>query len=426
MQNKIFRTFLMLIPLIFYFACSRQMTEEKILAKANEIHEKIVTLDTHVDIPLNFATEELNLGTRLERRKVDLVKMKEGGLDGVFFAVFVGQGERTPEGYEKAKEQALTKFDAIHRMCEIMNPDIVELATNPADIRRIEKTGKRIALIGIENGYVIGKDISLLEKYYDLGARYMTLCHGGHNDICSSSSSPRTDEGAEDTGLTEFGKQVVKEMNRLGIIVDVSHISKKSFYDVIETTKAPIIASHSSCRALCDVSRNLDDDQLLALKRNGGTIQICALGGFLKTDSPERKEAVEMLQKEFNLPRRRRGRQEALEKMSEEERSLYEKKLEELDQKYPPVGRANLQDYADHIDYAVRLIGIDHVGIGTDFDGGGGIEGFNDASEALNVTLELLQRGYSEKDIEKIWGGNLLRVWSNVEKVAAQIQKGIE
>ncbi len=425
MQNKIFRTFLRLIPLIFYFACSRQMTEEKILAKANEIHEKIVTLDTHVDIPLNFATEELNPGTRLERRKVDLVKMKEGGLDGVFFAVFVGQGERTPEGYEKAKEQALTKFDAIHRMCEIMNPDIVELATNPADIRRIEKTGKRIALIGIENGYVIGKDISLLEKYYDLGARYMTLCHGGHNDICSSSSSPRTDEGAEDTGLTEFGKQVVKEMNRLGIIVDVSHISKKSFYDVIETTKAPIIASHSSCRALCDVSRNLDDDQLLALKRNGGTIQICALGGFLKTDSPERKEAVEMLQKEYNLPRRRRGRQEALEKMSEEERSLYEKKLEELDQKYPPVGRANLQDYADHIDHAVRLIGIDHVGIGTDFDGGGGIEGFNDASEALNVTQELLRRGYSEKDIEKIWGGNLLRVWSKVEKVAAQIQKGI-
>lgn len=425
MQNKIFRTFLMLIPLIFYFACSRQMTEEKILAKANEIHEKIVTLDTHVDIPLNFATEELNLGTRLERRKVDLVKMKEGGLDGVFFAVFVGQGERTPEGYEKAKEQALTKFDAIHRMCEIMNPDIVELATNPADIRRIEKTGKRIALIGIENGYVIGKDISLLEKYYDLGARYITLCHGGHNDICCSSSSRGTDEGAEDTGLTEFGKQVVKEMNRLGIIVDVSHISKKSFYDVIETTKAPIIASHSSCRALCDVSRNLDDDQLLALKRNGGTIQICALGGFLKTDSPERKEAVEMLQKEFNLPRRRRGRQEALEKMSEEERSLYEKKLEELDQKYPPVGRANLQDYADHIDHAVRLIGIDHVGIGTDFDGGGGIEGFNDASEALNVTQELLRRGYSEKDIEKIWGGNLLRVWSKVEKVAAQIQKGI-
>lgn len=426
MQNKIFRTLLMSILLIFYFACSRQMTEEKILAKANEIHEKIVTLDTHVDIPLNFATEELNPGTRLERRKVDLVKMKEGGLDGVFFAVFVGQGERTPEGYEKAKEQALTKFDAIHRMCEIMNPDIVELATNPADIRRIEKTGKRIALIGIENGYVIGKDISLLEKYYDLGARYITLCHGGHNDICCSSSSRGTDEGAEDTGLTEFGKQVVKEMNRLGIIVDVSHISKKSFYDVIETTKAPIIASHSSCRALCDVSRNLDDDQLLALKRNGGTIQICALGGFLKTDSPERKEALEMLQKEFNLPRRRRGRQEALEKMSEEERSLYEKKLEELDQKYPPVGRANLQDYADHIDHAVRLIGIDHVGIGTDFDGGGGIEGFNDASEALNVTQELLRRGYSEKDIEKIWGGNLLRVWSKVEKVAAQIQKGIE
>lgn len=426
MQNKIFRTILILVPLFFYLSCKGQRTEEDSLAKTNEFHERIITLDTHVDIPLNFATEELNPGIRLENRKVDLVKMKEGGLDGVFFAVFVGQRERTPEAYEKVKEEALTKFEAIHRMCEVMNSDMVELATSPADIRRIEKTGKRIALIGIENGYAIGKDISLLERYYDLGTRYITLCHSGHNDICSSSSPRGAEEAADETGLTEFGKKVVDKMNRLGIMVDVSHVSPKSFYDVIETSKTPIIASHSSCRALCDVTRNLDDDQLLALKENGGSIQMCPLSGFLKTDTPERKEAVAALQEEFSLPGRRSARQEALEKMSEEQRGLYQKKLEALDQKYPPVGRADLQDYVDHIDHAVKLIGIDHVGIGTDFDGGGGIEGFNDASEAMNVTQELLRRGYSEEDIEKIWGGNLLRVWEEVEKVAAQLQKGTE
>ena len=426
MQNKIFRVLLMSILLIFYFSCKEQKIEENSQAKTNEFHERIITLDTHVDIPLNFATEELNPGIRLEKRKVDLVKMKEGGLDGVFFAVYVGQGERTPEGYEKVKEQALTKFNAIHRMCEVMNPDMVELATSPADVRRIEKTGKRIALIGIENGYAIGKDISLLERYYDLGTRYITLCHSGHNDICSSSSPRGAEEAAEETGLTEFGKQVVDTMNRLGIMVDVSHVSPKSFYDVIQLSKAPIIASHSSCRALCDVTRNLDDDQLLALKKNEGTIQMVPLNSFIKTDSPERKETFAALQEEFILPERRSARQEALKKMSEEQRGLYEKKLEALDQKYPPVGSADLQDYVDHIDHAVKLIGIDHVGIGTDFDGGGGIEGFNDASEATNVTQELLRRGYSEEDIEKIWGGNLLRVWGEVEKVAAQLQKGTE
>ena len=426
MQNKIIRALLMSILLIFYFSCKGEVIEEDSLAKTNEFHEKIITIDTHVDIPLNFATEELNPGTRLENQKVDLVKMKEGGLDVVFFAVYAPQGERTPEGYEKAKEEALIRFEAIHRMCEVLNPDMVELATSPADIRRIEKTGKRIASIGIENGYAIGIDITLLKKYYDLGTRYITLCHSGHNDICTSSSSRGEDKTAEEIGLTEFGKQVVEEMNRLGIMVDVSHASTKSFYDVIETSKAPIIASHSSCRALCDVTRDLDDDQLLALKRNGGSIQMVPLSGFLKTDTPERKEALAALQGEFSIPPRRSARQETLEKMSEEQRNLYQKKLEALDQKYPPVGRADLQDYVDHIDHAVKLIGIDHVGIGSDFDGGGGIEGFNDASEAMNVTQELLRRGYSEADIEKIWGGNLLRVWEEVEKVAAQLQEGTE
>jgi len=426
MLNKRLLILPFLILLIFYLGCGGKLTEEDLLAKAKKIHEKIITIDTHVDIYPDFATEESNPGTRLERRKVDLVKMKEGGVDGVFFAVYVGQGARTPEGYEKAKEQAMSKFSAIHRMCEDLNREIVDLATSPDDVLRIEKTGKRIAVIGIENGYVIGRDISLLKKYYELGARYITLSHNGHNDICDSANPRGNDPESEHNGLSEFGKQVVAEMNRLGIMVDVSHISRKSFFDVLEVTKAPIIASHSSCRALCDVSRNLDDDQLKALKKNGGVIQICALGGFLKTDSPERKEAVALLYEEFNLSGRGRVLQQAIEQMPEETRSEFGKKMEKINEMYPPVKQADLQDYIDHIDYAVKLIGIDHVGIGTDFDGGGGIPGFNDASESLNVTEELLRHGYGEKEIAKIWGGNILRVWREVEKTAARLQMNNE
>jgi membrane dipeptidase len=313
----------------------------------------------------------------------------------------------------------MAKFTAVHRVAETMYPDRCAIATTPDAVERIAKTGKRVFMIGIENGYPIGTDLALIQKYYDLGTRYITLSHSGHNQICDSSGPAQPMHN----GLSPFGKQVVAEMNRLGIMIDVSHISEKSFFDVIRETKAPIIASHSGCMALNVADRNLTDAQLKALSRNGGVIQVVALGGFLKGDSPERRQAIQKLQAEMSYRRLGRGETQT---MSEQQRAEYAQRTQayqerlknEVDAKYPPATPATIVDFVNHIDHAVKVAGIDHVGVGTDFDGGGGIPGFNDDSEALNVTVELVRRGYSEKEIGKIWGGNLLRVWREVEKRA--------
>jgi microsomal dipeptidase-like Zn-dependent dipeptidase len=399
-----------------------QLTDEEIEAMAREIHERVITIDTHDDIPANFATAEVDPGVR-DGRQVTLPKMREGGLDAAFFVVYVGQGERTEEAYARAKEAALVKFAAIHRMAEEMYPDEIEIAYTAADVERIVASGKLVSAIGIENGYPIGTDLANLQEFYDLGGRYITLSHSGHNQICDSSSASGRlqQEETEHGGVSEFGEQVIAEMNRLGMMIDVSHVSKESMLDAARLSQAPIIASHSSSRALCDVSRNLDDEQLLAMKENGGVAQMCALSSFVKQD-PARTEAVTALREELGLTRRM-GRA-ALAEMSDEERADYEARLAtyqervatEIDVEYPP---ANVQDFVDHIDHAVELVGIDHVGIASDFDGGGGIEGWNDASESPNVTRELVKRGYTEEEIAKLWGGNLLRVWREVESVAA-------
>jgi membrane dipeptidase len=401
-----------------------QLSDEEILARAQVIHKEAVTMDTHIDIPGNYGTPEVDpcAGTNA---KVDIPKMIAGDMDVAFLAVYVGQGPRTPEGHEAAKETALNKFAAIHRVAEAMCPERVEIAYNPDDVERIHASGKRMFAIGIENGYPIGNDLSLIQRYFDLGARYITLTHNGHNDIADSTNPRGEDPEEEHGGLSEFGREVVKEMNRLGIFIDVSHASRKTMMQAAELSAAPIMASHSGVGGLADVSRNLNDEQLLALKENGGVIQIVALGGFLQTDPPERGEAMRALQEELGMLDRR-----TLYSMSEEERAEYRARIEpimpeyqarvaELDERWP---RPDVKTMVDHIDYAVDLIGIDHVGIGTDFDGGGGIPGFNDASEALNVTVELVRRGYTEDEIKKIWGGNLLRAWREVERVAADLQ----
>jgi membrane dipeptidase len=387
-------------------------TEQDMVARARAIHERVVTLDTHIDIPGNYATPEVD--PLNADRKVNLEKMKAGGLDVAFLAVYVGQGERTPAGYADAKASAMAKFDAIHRMAEQMHPDLIEVAYTPADVERIVGSGKLATVIGMENGYIIGKDLSLLKTYFDRGGRYVTLSHGGNNDICDS-ATPREGEGAEYGGLSPFGEQVVAEMNRLGILVDVSHTSEASALEAIRLSKAPVIASHSGVRALADVPRNMSDSLLLALKANGGVIQVVALGGYLKA-RPEYDEARRALMTEFGITRRG-----DMQNLAEDKRAALQARLDTLDAKYPG---ATLKDFMDHIDYAVKLIGVDHVGIGTDFDGGGGIPGFNDASEAPNVTLELVRRGYSEEDIAKIWGGNLLRAWREAERVAGEAQAG--
>ncbi len=337
--------------------------------------------------------------------KVDLVRMQEGGLDAAFFAVFVGQGPRDEDGNAKVRERALIMFDTIHNAIG-RNPEIAEIALSSMDAYRIEKEGKRAIFIGMENGYPIGKDISLVEDYYDRGTRYITLCHTRNNDICDSSSDR---EGPEHDGLSEFGEEVVEEMNRLGIMIDVSHASDASFYDILEASATPVIASHSCARAICDNARNLDDDMLRALAKNGGVIQMCILSSYVESPppNPQRDSAMTALREKYNN----------WNGLSDEELANARKEWQELNVKFPRF-LSTVAKVVDHIDHMVEVAGIDHIGIGTDFDGGGGVEGCYDVSEMGNITIELYKRGYSEEDIEKIWGKNLMRVLRQVEEYA--------
>ena len=410
-----------ILPIVCVAGMAQRPTmvkNEELQAKASAIHKRVISIDSHVDVSPQLATPEVDPGSANSPAKCDLTKMEKGGLKGVFMAVYVGQRpELNAQGYKYAYDAAMAKFEAIHRLTEKVYPNRCALATTPEEVRRIAATGKRVIMIGIENGYPIGEDLSLIKKYYDLGARYITLSHSGHNQICDSSSVKQPLHN----GLSEFGKKTVAEMNRLGIMIDVSHIAEKSFWDVIAVSKAPIIASHSACAALTPHDRNLTDDQLRALAKNGGVIQMVALGSYLKTDSPERRQALEELRKQMGFGRISR---DAMQKMSEQERAEYQarrssfqEQMKTIDAKYPS---ATLKDFVDHIDHAVKVAGLDHIGIGTDFDGGGGIPGFNDDTDAPNVTLELVRRGYTEKQIKKIWGENLLRVWKDVERVASR------
>jgi membrane dipeptidase len=405
---------------------------DPLVKKARAIHEKVITLDTHIDfLPPNLVGER-NYTQRLETQ-FDLPKMIDGGLDALFFSIYVGQTREAqnpdafkPVGYEQAYKAAIEKFDAVHRFTREIAPDKIELALNAADVRRIHGQRKKVALIGVENGYSMGEDVARAKEFYDRGARYMSLTHNGHNQHADSHTGER--DGWKWNGLSPLGKQVIAEMNRLGIMVDVSHASKESMMQTAALSKAPIIASHSAIRARCDVSRNMDDEQLLALKKTGGVIQVFAYSSFVKTtkpDSSERAAALAAARKEYNLseptgPGQRARFQAALTQLSSEHRAGYEKKLAEIDTQHPGDPPVDLKDFVDHIDYAVKLIGIDHVGIASDFDGGGGVIGWNDASETFNVTLELVRRGYTEEQIEKLWGGNLLRVMDEVQRIASR------
>jgi membrane dipeptidase len=403
--------FVLCISVIWGTFCSPKQVTEELRAEALAIHNRVLTVDTHSDTPSRLLREDWDIGERHDPSqrgsgKIDLPRMAEGGLDAEFFAAYVGQGERTTEGFSRAKERAMQMLDAIHKMCEDY-PHLVELATSPDDAYRLEKEGKRAAFIGMENGYPIGIDLSLVKKYYEKGVRYITLCHGGDNDICDSATDRNN---PEDNGLSEFGKKVVAECNRLGIMVDISHASDKSFFDVLEATQAPIIASHSSVRALRDHPRNLSDEMIKALASNGGVMQICFVSSFVKETkpNPEREKALDALREKYG-PRREIKDEAVLEKMREEYMKVYENF---------PRERATVEDLIDHVDYVVKLVGVDHVGFGTDFDGGGDIEGCSDVSELPNLTVELVRRGYSEEEIRKIWGGNLMRVFRKVVEVA--------
>jgi len=389
-------------------------SDSALVARARAIHDRVMTLDTHVDInPANF-TAERNYTQRLPSQ-VNLPKMEEGGLDAVFLIVYVGQrNDFTPEGYARAHAAAIEKFEAIHRLTEQIAPDRIGLALTAADARRIYASGKKVALIGVENGYPIGTDLTNVKKFYDLGGRYMSLAHNGHSQLSDSNTGERDGIWLHN-GLSPLGRQVIGEMNRLGIMVDISHPSKLSMMQTLALSTAPIIASHSGVRALCNHSRNLDDEQLLGLKKNAGVVQLVAFNSYVKCgqESPERQAALAALRQKYGV-----AGGGGAQGLPDSVRTAFQQAMQALDQQYPPPPRATVKDFADHIDYAVKLIGIDHVGISSDFDGGGGVEGWSDASETFNVTLELVRRGYSEAQIGKLWSGNLLRVMERVEAVA--------
>jgi membrane dipeptidase len=407
---------LLMITMFLTIRCYSEtgQADPTLIKKAAEIHEQVLTIDTHVDTPFMLERKDFDIGkindSRKRGGKVDFPRMKKGGLDAIFFAVFVGQAERTPAGNEKAKNEALGTFDLIHKAVKAY-PDQAELALNPDDAYRIEKQGKRAIYIGIENGYPLGKDINMVKKYYDLGARYITLCHTRNNDICDSSTD---EKGPEHNGLSQFGKQIVTEMNRLGMLVDVSHISDKSFYDVLELSAAPVVATHSCARAVCNNPRNLTDDMLKKLAQKGGVIQMCILSEYVKEmpANPERDAAHKAMHEKFHN----------YDTLSEMEKKKAREEWMRIEEKYPP-NLATVAEAVDHIDHIVKVVGIDYVGIGTDFDGGGGLKDCYDVSEMGNITLELVKRGYSEEDIRKIWGGNFMRVFREVERAAREIRE---
>ncbi len=383
--------------LLVLFACSSCSSREEVLSsRAERIHGKILSIDSHCDTPMEMVRSGYDLGVRNDRGCVDFPRMREGSLDGEFFAVFIQQGPRNDSMNNVAHKQALEVFRRIHENVE-KNSGMAGLAVTAEDAFRLKKKGRLSAFIGLENGYPVGNDISRIGQYYDLGARYITLCHTRNNDICDSSTDPA---GPEHNGLSDFGKSVVKEMNRLGMMVDVSHISDKSFYDVLQISTSPVIASHSCCRALCENPRNLTDDMLLSLKANGGVVQICILSGYVRTPAPnpEYEEKLKELRNAYG----------EYEKLSDEKKELMFKEYVQIKEKYEKL--ATVRDVVDHIDHVVQVAGIDHVGIGTDFDGGGGVEGCRSVSEMRNITIELLRRGYSKSDISRIWGGNIMRV----------------
>lgn len=443
-----------------------QQDDAALIAKAKAIHAKALKLDTHVDIDPSMMTDATPNYVTGHAHQVDLPKMRNGGMDGIFFSIFVGQSQDfSDSAYAKAKAADIAKFEAVHYMAEHLAPSQIAIAYTAADVRRIHQQGKLVALMGVENGYGIGNDITNVKKFYDYGARYLSLAHNGHNQL-SDSNTGEADDVWKWHGVSPLGKQVVAEANKYGIMLDISHPSKESNMWVMQNSKAPVIASHSAVRALCPTaSRDLDDEQLLALKKNGGVMQTVAFASYVKCDapSPERTAALNALATEYGIPANqigrlggagggrgaaipagvcgigydpnpaapaaarggaggRGGRGNPIADMDAVKRAAFQAKLDALNVKYPVPARANVKDLVNHIDYAVKLIGIDHVGISSDFDGGGGIDGYNCTSEAINVTIELVRRGYTEDQIIKLWGGNVLRVMDEVEKVAKKSQ----
>ena len=421
--------FLILTSLTLLFSCNRD--QDQLVKRAKMIHKNVMTLDTHDDINVDNFTTKKNYTQNLSTQ-VNLPKMEAGGLDVAWFIVYTGQGELNEDGYLKAMENAVAKFEAINNLTTTYAPEQIGLATSSKQARELWKAGKKVAMIGVENAYPLGLDTANVRKFYNWGARYMSLAHNGHSQFSDSNTGEYSDPYIHQ-GISELGKQVIERMNYYGMMVDISHPSKESIRQTIEHSKAPVVASHSAARAISDHPRNLDDEQLEWIKESGGVVQTVALALYVNKEKHEKHQAARdsvlkniAAEKELRYLSRREARA-----LAPEEQEVYRKEYESLlaaaevaltkvNETHPPV---DVADFVDQIDYLVEKLGIDQVGIASDFDGGGGVEGWQDASESFNVTLELVRRGYSEAEIEKIWSGNLLRLLDEVEAVASELQQ---
>lgn len=348
-MKKLFVLLGMLLPFIAF-----SQTDESILrAKADSLHRVIFSIDTHNDNAI-FANHPDAEDYSVDKGQVSFPMMKQGGLDAAVFAIYLGQKGRTEDSLKMATEYAIREI-TLFKKYVAAHGDEAEIAYTADDFLRIKKSGKSAVMLGIENGYALGKDIKNVQMFYDMGVRVITLCHNYDNDVCDASRYTKGEWG----GLSPFGEEVVREMNRLGMVIDVSHASTETLYDCVKLSTAPVVATHSGVYAIKNHPRNLTDKEMLALSENGGLVQL-ATGRFFLSNLPKKEVTVKHL--------------------------------------------------VDHIDYAKRLVGADHIGIGTDFDGGGGVVGLENVSKMKNITIEMLSRGYTDEEIKMFWGDNFLRV----------------
>jgi len=384
------------------------VSADAISERARKLHFSSIVVDTHDDTTQRFLDGKFDLGARSASGSIDIPRMKEGGLGAIFFSIWISSKITGPE----AVDRALVQIDAVREQVR-KHPNVIVLATTAAEIREARKQGKIAALMGVEGGHMINSDLGVLRSYAALGVRYMTLTHTGNTEWADAST-----DKAVHNGLTDFGKDVVREMNRLGVMVDISHVSDKTFYNALETSKAPLIASHSSCRAICDAARNMTDQMMKDLAAKGGVVQINYHVGFLSQEFRDAEKTNPELNKVINA--------EVMKRCGENEGcQLIEG--DRITREYVEQGKLPRVDFAriiEHIDYAVKVAGIDHVGLGSDFDGANMPYGMEDATKLPKITEALLQKGYSEGDVKKILGENTLRVMTEVERASRELNTG--
>jgi membrane dipeptidase len=381
---------------------------DSITQRARQLHFSSIVIDTHDDTTQRFLDGEFDLGARNALGSIDIPRMKVGGLGAIFFSIWIPSKITGPEAVKRGRAQ----IDAVREQIRRHSDDLV-LATTADGIREAHKQGRIAALMGIEGGHLIASDLDVLRTYAALGARYMTLTHSGNAEWADSSTAK-----PEHNGLTEFGKDVVREMNRLGMIVDISHVSDKTFADVLEISKAPVFASHSACRAICDAPRNMSDDMIRALAAKGGVIQINYHVGFLSQDFRNAEKAHPEWDKAIALEVQKRCRDRAGCQLIEGDRITREYVLR------GDLPRVEWTKIIEHIDHAVKVAGIDHVGLGSDFDGANMPFGMEDATKLPQITNALLEKGYSEGDVKKILGENTLRLMAEVERISRELNAG--